>query len=612
MRASAAARACAVFFIAVLALPGHAALNYELVFDAPAELIQRIRSETLLGRWQERPEYEPEQLEALVFRSREEIEVVLRGEGYFDFEVAVNEQSIVGGRRAIKIDVSAGARTTVNEFLFSLKGDAQADKALTQKLLSNWALSEGSFYRAASWEQAKKSALDLLQQQGYLAARISASKVSVDVRNTTAGLDVQIESGPRYQFGAVEIKGLSRYNISIINALRNFKEGDPYRLDALIEMQTRLRDSGYFSGVTVAPQLSEILANSATAEGQEKGSNEDLNKQLSKDLRVPVLVDLTERESKRFLTGIGFSTDQGPRAQIGFENRNLLGQGLQFETGVLAERVRTRVFATVKTPFDQDGHYYALGARLERFDLLGERADKNTVFVQRGRRSTDIDSIFTLQYQTERLLIDPGTGLKVGDRATALTVGYSWNLRRVDSRLDPRVGHTITAQTSFAFKGLASDQSFVRFYTRAMNFIPLTSDFWPKGATLVTLGEIGIVAAPSRSGIPSENLFRAGGAQSIRGYRYLGLGANIGTAVVGARYLAIVSAEYQQPIYKNLLATTFIDVGDASDARTDFKAKIGTGVGLRWRSPIGPINMEAAYGQDDRRWRLHLSVGYTF
>ena len=588
----------AALWLALFLLPSYAANlnNYELIFDAPAELVQRIRSETLLGRWQERPEYEPEQLEALVFRSREEIEVVLRGEGYFDFEVSVSEQNGVGGRRVIKIDVSAGARTTVNEFLFAVSGDAKADKTLNQKLLSNWALQEGSFYRAGSWEQAKKSALDTLQQQGYLAANITASKVSVDVRNTTAGLDVQIDSGPRYRFGEVEIKGLTRYDPSIVDALRSFKVGDPYRLDLLIELQTRLRDSGYFSGVTVAPQLSEILANAGASDS----------------LKVPVLVDLTERESKRFLTGIGYSSDQGARAQIGFENRNLLGKGLQFETGLLVERVRTRVFATVKTPFNQDGHYYAVGTRLERFDLLGEQADKTTVFVQRGRRSTDIDSIFTLQYQSERLLIDPGTGLKVGDRATALTVGYSWNLRRVDSRLDPRSGHTITAQTSFAFKGLASDQTFVRFYTRAMNFIPLTADIWPKGATLVALGEVGVVAAASRSGIPSENLFRAGGAQSIRGYRYLGLGARNGTAVVGARYLAIASVEYQQPVYKNILATAFIDAGDATDDRANFKAKLGAGFGMRWRSPIGPINTEAAYGQDDKRWRLHLSVGYTF
>jgi translocation and assembly module TamA len=388
---------------------------------------------------------------------------------------------------------------------------------------------------------------------------------------------------------------LQRYDRQIVDALLRFKPGDFYRLDVLIELQTRLRDSGYFVNAAVVPQISEILESGA-------GS----------DLTVPVVVELTERESKRVLMGAGFSTDQGPRIQLGFENRNVLGHGLQLETGVLLEKVRTRVFGTIRTPVSDTGHYYAFGSRFEKFSLSGEEAFKNTVFAHQGRRSTFIDSIFSLQYQTERLLIDRGAGVQVGDKREAFTLGYSWNLRRVDSRIDPREGYTISAQAAVAVKGLATDQSFMRFYARGMNFLPLTQSFWPKGATLVTLAEFGVVAAQSRQGIPSDNLFRAGGAQSVRGYRYLTLGAKDGTATVGGRYLALASVEYQQPIYRNILAAAFVDIGDAGDDVGQMKARVGTGVGMRWRSPIGPVNIDAAYGQAEKSLRLHLSVGYSF
>jgi translocation and assembly module TamA len=569
--------------------------NYELLFDAPAELVAQIRAETLLGRWQERPEFSAEQLDALVFRAKEEVETVLRGQGYFDFEVELKRQSDVGNKPYVKIEVSAGARTTVNELNFAILGDALKDKDLVSQLQTTWALQEGSFYRASVWEQSKKSMLDLLQQSGYLSAKVQTSRVSVDVRNTTAGVDVKFDSGPRYRFGEMRVNGLQRYDRQIVDALIRFKPGDFYRLDTLIEFQTRLRDSGYFVNAAVVPQISEILEADATS-----------------DLSVPIIVELKERESKRVLMGVGFSTDQGPRIQLGFENRNLLGDGLQLETGVLLEKVRTRVFGTVRTPASDTGHYYAFGARFEKFNLSGEEAFKNTVFAHRGKRSTFIDSIYSLQYQTERLLIDRGAGVQVGDKREALTLGYSWNYRRVDSRIDPREGYTVSAQAAIAAKGLASDQSFARFYIRGMNFLPLTQSFWPKGATLVTLAELGVVAAQSRQGIPSDNLFRAGGAQSVRGYRYLSLGTKDGAATVGGRYLAIASVEYQQPVYRNILAAAFVDVGDAGDDVSQMKTRLGTGVGMRWRSPIGPVNIDAAYGQAEKTWRLHLSVGYSF
>jgi translocation and assembly module TamA len=577
--------------------------NYQFLLTAPAELVEQIRSETLLGRWQNRPEFALDQLDALVFRAKEEIESVLRGQGYFDFEVEVTRLPDAAGVPVVKAEVSAGARTTINDLNFEVTGDATRDSALMAKLQQGWQLQEGSFYRAAVWEQSKKNILDLLQQQGYLSARLTESQVSVDVPNTAAGVKVSIASGPRFRFGEIKLNGLSRYRQDVVDSLRGFREGDNYRLDALIEFQTRLRDSGYFASVTVSPEISEIL-NSATSANSEPIA--------ASDLVVPVTVDLRERESKRLLGGVGFSTDQGPRVQFGFENRNLFGRGYQLESGVLVEKVRTRVFSTIRTPFSDQGRYYALGARFEKFDLLGEEAFKNTVFLQQGKRTTNIDSVTSLQYQTERLLIDRGTGVQVGEQRSALTVGYSWNYRKIDSRIDPREGYTVSSQATLASKSFASDQSFARLYTRSMYFQPLPDSIFPKGATLVSLIEIGIVSAGSRQGIPSDNLFRAGGAQSLRGYSYLSLGAKDGTAIVGGRYLAIGSLEYQQPIYKNILGAIFVDVGDATDSTKDFKAKVGTGVGMRWRSPIGPVNIDAAYGDFDKRWRLHFSVGYSF
>ena len=39
---------------------------------------------------------------------------------------------------------------------------------------------------------------------------------------------------------------------------------------------------------------------------------------------------------------------------------------------------------------------------------------------------------------------------------------------------------------------------------------------------------------------------------------------------------------------------------------------LGYGAGVRWRSPVGPLKLDIAYGQEVRKFRLHFSVGVVF
>ena len=116
----------------------------------------------------------------------------------------------------------------------------------------------------------------------------------------------------------------------------------------------------------------------------------------------------------------------------------------------------------------------------------------------------------------------------------------------------------------------------------------------------------------SRLGVPATLLFRAGGDQSVRGYEYLSLGIREADAVVGGRYLAVASAEYVRWIVPNWGAAVFYDVGDAFDELGDFKANAGYGLGARWKSPVGPVGLDVAYGEEAHTIRLHFSLGVSF
>ena len=59
-------------------------------------------------------------------------------------------------------------------------------------------------------------------------------------------------------------------------------------------------------------------------------------------------------------------------------------------------------------------------------------------------------------------------------------------------------------------------------------------------------------------------------------------------------------------------SVTFVDAGAVADKPGLLKAKVGLGAGVRWRSPVGPVQADVAYGVDIKKFRLHLRLGFTF
>lgn len=582
--------------LAVLGLLGSSgvarAANYALEVEALPELVEPIRTRTLVGRWIDDPAFDPEQMPLFLERARTESEAIAQAAGFFSAQVEVDYEPAAQGRApTVRIVVDAGARTTVNRFDFVLDGPP-AVQQLRDDLLERWPLPEGSFFRSAPWQSGKRLLVDALQQRGFVRAQIVDSEARVDPRNTTAALAVHVDSGPRLDFGSMTIEGLSRFDASIVRALAPWEGGrtQPYEFDEVLSFQARLRTSGYFDSAEVLPDFAAVLA------------DPDLT-------TVPLRVLVAERPAQSVTLGVGVSSDEGPRALLGYQHRNVFGEGWQLESGMLLQNVRRRVFASLRTPQKSSGHYYQGGVRFERFDVQGEHTDKQTAFIGEGKRSNDTDRFLSLQYQTEQRNV---RGLGDVDSTRALTLSYAWNTRRLDSAIDPRRGYTISAQLSGAWDALLSDTSFVRFHTRAMRFWSMPDDSPLDGGILVGLLEFGEVFADGRDGIPSENLFRAGGTSTIRGYDFLSLGVREGRAVVGGRVMALGSLEYQHPVRRDWYAAAFVDVGDAADTWSSYHAVAGYGVGARWRSPVGPVNLDLAYGDAVRDWRLHFSVGFTF
>ncbi len=56
----------------------------------------------------------------------------------------------------------------------------------------------------------------------------------------------------------------------------------------------------------------------------------------------------------------------------------------------------------------------------------------------------------------------------------------------------------------------------------------------------------------------------------------------------------------------------FIDGGAVANRVRDLEMQWGVGTGLRYNSPVGPLQLDLAYGVKPKALRLHFNVGFTF
>jgi translocation and assembly module TamA len=171
---------------------------------------------------------------------------------------------------------------------------------------------------------------------------------------------------------------------------------------------------------------------------------------------------------------------------------------------------------------------------------------------------------------------------------------------------------------------LGSDrQPFARIVTRWLGYWPLGSgEAAVPGALrpgrIAARAEAGAVVTRARATLPSTQRFLTGGDTTVRGYGYRDIGVTRADGSVAAgRYLAVGSLEWQRPIansgrFADWETTLFVDAGAVADKPADLRAKVGVGVGARWKSPVGPLQMDLAYGVAVKRLRLHMNVGFSF
>ena len=577
------------------------AIDYDVRIDAPRNLRDLLQDNLDLMRWRGNPRLDIEQLQRLVRVAPEQVKTLIATEGYYTPKVIATLDTS-GSKPVARLVVEPGQPVVVGDVDIELRGFVPADKGSAPvdaaALRQGWTLGTGERFRTADWEAAKRNILRQITQRRFPRAQLLDSSATVDPDTHRALLKVVIDSGPDARFGALKIEGLRRYPASIITNLNQIRPGQEYSDAALQALQGRLQDTGYFASVEVSADMSGVVARQVDELNQGEGARPA---PPTGPATLPVLVRVTENKRKNVSLGVGFSTNTGARAQANYGDLFVFGK--RNKSSVLYEQKHQAARTDFYWPTTSNGYSNSVGAGFDREDIEGQVTNTTSISATRAWGSPLLERSLKIEALTEEVLIND----LPSSRVKSLPITFSITKRQLDSLVAPTRGYIANVQLGAAPLPILTDEKFVRLYTRGLAYKPVGDS-----GTLILRGEFGAVGSKDKSGVPSTFLFRAGGDGSVRGYGYQELGVPVGSAITGGRYLFTASAEYDWWFKPPYGAAVFYDMGNAGDNFSDLKPEVGYGVGARWRSPVGPINVDVAYGKAVRKVRLHFSLGFTF
>ncbi|MEP7282678.1 MAG: BamA/TamA family outer membrane protein, partial [Rubrivivax sp.] len=467
-------------------------------------------------------------------------------------------------------------------------GDATA-RALVEQLQVDWSLPPGAPFRNPAWGDAKAQSLNQLRAAGYAAATWSGTAAEVDTDTRHVRIFVVADSGPLFRSGPLDIQGLKYHDTETVQNLAGFGPGTPLTETRLLDFQDRLRRSGLFdnASVTFAPDPDHADA-------------------------APLQVRLGEAPRQVWTFGVGISADGGPRVSVEHLHRRPFGWAAIAKNKVEWGRLRRAWDGELSTHPLPRQYRWLIGGTYEQLESDVDVVRSERVRIGHAQNTSRMDRILFVEGERSWRRLFDTAGDAVDSEEVALTLNHHGSWRRLDDLLLPTRGVTLSLQTGI---GQARSQPggsgpFGRLYGRFTGYWPIGGQWF--GQARIELGQ---VFRRSNVGVPDSQQFRAGGDESVRGYAYRSLGPTIDGVLDSGDVLFTSSVELARPIlarFPSLWGAVFIDAGNAAERFSDLVPAVGIGAGVRWRSPIGPLKVDLAWGEQTHKLRLHFSVGVAF
>ncbi len=573
---------------------------YRLEVQGPDALKELVEKHAELQRFAALPDLTAPELERLLALAPDNIRQLLATQGHFQPQVVIDLQTNPGtdpAEKTVQVTLQPGPRTTVRkvslEWLGPIADDPWAVARLSQ-WRAQWGLPSGQPFTQSAWDEAKSQLLRGVNSQRYPLATFSESQALIDSEQHQADLRVVVASGPVYTLGHLDIQGQERYSGDMaarLVRLAGLEVGQPYDEAVLQAAQKRLSDSGYYESAFVLLDLT-------TPPGA-----------------ATVQIRLREVKRQRVLIGLGASTDSGPRVSFEHTDHRVPGLGWRAGTRLQLERDNQTLGTDLTTPVDSHGWKWVTGALFKR--QLDEPVITTSQQFRLGQAQDGTELNRSLFVQYDRAKVSDTTGALTDDLQSSFSANYAWTRKRFDNLVFPTSGYGLGVELGAGVTLSQNRLPYLRGRVRWSRQWPLAENS-SRPSRLALRLEGGGVWSRNDAPIPATQRFLAGGDNSVRGYPLRSIGVpNASGGVEAGRWLGVASVEWQRPLWYDGTrspweATAFVDSGAVSDDLGHLTPKTGVGMGVRYNSPVGPLQGDLAYGLERRRFRFHLSVGFVF
>ena len=548
-----------------------------------SEIKDMIEEHLPLITQQQEEVLDKEQVGFLAEEAPDNVKTMLRSKGYFNSKVSLTEKN--GG---YTVHIIPGPRTKISNVSVAILGDILSDGNLAEyyrNAMSNWQQPVGGNFNQDDWESSKTSVLSAVTRKGYPLAKLGNTQATVNPDTATADLNVIVDSNRPILFGNFEITGTQRYPEQIVSGLARFQPGMPYDLDLLLDLQQALEQNGHYSGASVQADFDHL-----------------------QDDRVPVKVSVTEVKRHKLETGVRLDSEYGLGGRIAYDHYNLFNKGYIGSIVWDMDKYETTLAAGISQPRNYRGKYWTTNVSYNRSTTqnLEKRSLSSGIWHVRDRNG--IDARLGVEFLVEDQKI-PDTDYDLGrSHATMLTA--SWKRQLLNSELHPENGYYLDGKIGTTLGKFLSSTVLTRASARAGYFFTPENK---KIGTFIIRGQAGYTVARKDAEVPSGLMFRSGGASSVRGYELDSIGlTGPNGSVLPERAVFVGSLEYQLPFTRTLSGAVFHDMGDVSTNFKHMTLKHGSGLGVRWFSPLAPFSFDIAYGHSDRKIRWHISLGTRF
>ena len=476
------------------------------------------------------------------------------------------------------LDVSPGERVRLRNVDVQIGGDAETDPVI-DGVVGAAGLRTGDALRHADYEQLKRNLQIAAADRGYVEAAFAESRIDVWPDDLAADINIDFQSGPRYVLGDVTIEQ-DFLDPDLVAGFLDLAPGAPFDRADLSRAYTDLSNSGYFGRIRITPDFDNA------SEG-----------------RIPIMASMDRGTRLEYSIGAGASTDTGPRLRAGFRQNRLNRAGHRLKADLNLSTVVQVLSGEYRQPLtDPRVEWMSYTGSISREVTDTFEDDKAALGLRRTKRlSSRWMRTLGLDLSYDRFVV-------ADEREETFLVvpSVTFDHKVADRELYPDRGRRFTVEFAGSDEAIGSSASFLQV-TAWLRLVRSLGD----NTRVIARGQAGSIESGDFASLPPSIRYFAGGDQSVRGYDFQSLGpTNDDGEVIGGTRLLVGSLELERRLRGNFFGAVFVDAGNAfSDS--SFDPAVGAGVGIKWRSPVGPVRLYVGFpiDEDDANPRLHLRLG---